>query len=166
MVSSRNHELSSADVEDPSSREEDHLIRKSRLFDEASVDIYGWSLPLWWPLNQSSTILLLRSLFLFCAFLIFALALSSWRHGETARGELSSANEIHWTASRPSYRAVSSLAYLPWDALIEPYRIHEANITFIKLNHIAHNYAAVEEDLMTNNEHINVSWSINGGCIC
>jgi hypothetical protein len=163
--SSRSQAVSSSDypeLDEQRTNEEDLLIRKGRIFDESVVDIYGWQLPRWWPLTQASTILLLRAGFLLCAFLLFTSAFTSWEHSADARGELATANEIHWTASRLSYGTLSSLSYLPWDAVVEPYHVNEANITFVKLNHIAHNYGAVEGDLVTNNQHINVTWSING----
>lgn len=92
----------------------------------------------WWPFSSGHSLLSRKLWLAILALFIFLFAFSHLLYRRRFTGDRSrfgmghsKKSLIKFSVTVSPYDSISSLGYLPWDAIIEPYKLNNANITSV-----------------------------------
>ena len=125
-------------------------------------------MPEWWPLTDHYTIILSKLLLIIIIliFLINVINYSNHHQKIPDRGRAKSL--IDYTVTVYPYKVSRSLEYLPWDAIIEPFRVNMGNISSAYVNSKTYMFNAVEgsknvfRNPSSEENSLLVTWIIDG----
>lgn len=166
------------------SNEADSLLSKSDMIYDGEFDPdhslrrqIVFQLPSWWPFPPHVTHVIIKIVsalaIVISLIFVFDYVKSQSNQDYTSRNGIGygyghkDSSPIQFTAHVMPYEPIASLQYLPWDAIIEPYRVNVANISSVTLDGVDYTFASDSANKKSHKASIptmnlHISWNIDG----